>query len=142
MRRTDTLLPQTAMLLRQNEIVTLLQQIVIDTPPHLTATTLEPVAAVVVIVTAIQESMTQEETMIPVAITARAMGIQLRVTAVLVEDRWRKILMDRVEVASVVVTEGEEVVMGQVKMSKEVSVTRPAIQQRQQIRVHHMVTIN
>ena len=131
------------MLLHQNEIVTLLQQIVIDTPLQLTATTLGPAVAVVAIVTAIQESMTQEETTIPpLAITALAMGIQLQVTAVLVEDRWRKIHMDQVEAALVVVTVGEEVVMGQVKMSKEVSVTRPAIQQRQQIRVHHMVTIN
>lgn len=131
------------MLLHQNEIVTLLQQIVIDTPLQLTATTLGPAVAVVAIVTAIQESMTQEETTIPpLAITAPAMGIQLQVTAVLVEDRWRKIHMDQVEAALVVVTVGEEVVMGQVKMSKEVSVTRPAIQQRQQIRVHHMVTIN
>lgn len=119
-----------------------LHPIVIDTHHLLTATTVDLVV-VVAIVTAIQENMTQEGIMIPVAITVRGMVIQHRVTAVSVVDRWIKILTDqevRWEVEPVV-TVGE-VVTGQVKMSKEVSVIQQVIRQGRQIRVPPMVTID
>lgn len=133
------------MLLRQNEIVMPLL-IVIDTHHrHLTATTVEWPVVVVVIVTAIQESMIQGETTNQVVTTVRGMGIQHQATAVLVVDQWKKIRTDpepRWEVELVVVTVGL-VATAQVKMSKEVSVTQLAIQRGcQQIKAHPTVTID
>lgn len=142
MRLTGTVRPQTVMLLRQNEIVMPQHQIVIDTHHLLIAMTGEQVAAVAIVTAIPGIIMTQEEIMIQVVITVRGMGIRHQGMAVLVVDRWIKMLMDLEPRWEAVADTVWEVVTVPVKVSKEASVTRLAIRQGGQTRAHHMGITN